>query len=61
MKAGIFKPNAKSKARTKDIIARWIGFLALVALLAMATLPITSGQRDLAANGTAHWSETWHG
>jgi hypothetical protein len=57
MKPGIFKPNAK----TKDRIARWISFLALAALLAMATLPLTPGQRDVAAENTMHWSETWHG
>jgi hypothetical protein len=57
MKAGIFRPNAK----TRDRIARWISFLALVALLAMATLPITSGQRDVAANHIMQGSDTWHG
>jgi hypothetical protein len=57
MKPGIFKPNAK----TRDRIARWISFLALVALLAMATLPITSGQPDVAANHATHGSKTWHG
>jgi hypothetical protein len=57
MKPGTFKPNAKTKNR----FARWISFLALVALLAMATLPITSGSRDIAVKSTPHWSATWHG
>ena len=61
MKPGIFKPNAKTKARSRHTIARWIGFAALVALLAIATLPFSSGQRDMAAKNTTHWSETWHG
>jgi hypothetical protein len=55
MKSRITGPKAK------DAIARWISFLALVALLAMATLPITPGQRDVAAGNTTHWSQTWHG
>ncbi|WP_119302702.1 hypothetical protein [Dongia deserti] len=64
MNPGILKSNAKAKARTnrtKGTIARWISFLALVALFAMATLPITSGQRDVAFKKITHWSETWHG
>lgn len=61
MKPGILISHPKRKGRTKDVIARWISFLALVALLAMATLPITSGHRDVAANSSAHWSKTWHG
>ena len=60
MKPGTFKSNAKTKASAKDRIARWISFAALVALLVMATLPLTSGARHVAAN-TTHWSETWHG
>jgi hypothetical protein len=57
MKPGTFKLNAK----TKDRVARWISFVALVALLAMATLPVTSGSRDVAAENITHWSKTWHG
>jgi len=57
MKPGTNKTNAKSK----DRIARWISFLALAALLAMATLPISADHRDLAAANTTHWSSTWHG
>jgi hypothetical protein len=57
MKPSITRP----KAKIKDIIARWISFLALAALLAMATLPGSSSQRDVAANNTTHWSKTWHG
>jgi hypothetical protein len=62
MKAAIFKPQSKAKDRkTRDRIARWISFAALVALLAMATLPLTSAPRDVAIQNTAHWSNTWHG
>lgn len=50
-----------TRSKTKDRIARWISFLALAALLAMATLPVTSDHRDVAAENTTHWSETWHG
>lgn len=57
MRPTIFKLNAK----TKDRVARWVSFLALVALFAMSTLPITSGHRDIAATGATHWSNTWHG
>jgi len=53
--------NPKSKPKTKDRIARWISFVALVALLAMATLPLTSGPRTVAAQNTMHWSDAWHG
>lgn len=65
MKPANFKPHSKtrphSKSRTKDRIARWISFAALVALLAMATLPLTSGPRDVAVQNSMHWSNTWHG
>lgn len=59
MKPAIFKP--RTKAKTKDRIARWISFAALVALLAMATLPLSSGQRSVAVQNSTHWSDTWHG
>jgi hypothetical protein len=55
------KPGLKPNAETKNRIARWVSFLALVALLAMATLPIRSGQHDIASDNTKHGSETWHG
>jgi hypothetical protein len=65
MKPAIFKPQSKikpqSKTRTKDRIARWVSFAALVALLAMATLPLTSGPRTVAVQNTTHWSGSWHG
>jgi len=54
------KPTA-TRARIRDAIARWISFLALAALLAMATLPVTHNHRDVAAENTAHWSGPWHG
>lgn len=57
MKLAIFKP----KAKTRDTIARWISFAALVALLAMATLPLSSGQRSVAVQNSTHGSATWHG
>jgi hypothetical protein len=50
----------RSRYRTNDRIARWVSFLALAALLAMATLPGTPMHRDVAATST-HWSSTWHG
>ena len=56
MKPGTTRPHAK----INDRIARWISFLALAALLAMATLPGTPAHHDIAAN-TPHWSSTWHG
>ena len=59
MKPAILNP--RTKAKTKDRIARWVGFAALVALLAMATLPLTSGPRDFAVQHSTHWSDTWHG
>jgi hypothetical protein len=59
MRPAFYRP--KTKAKTKDRIARWISFVALVALLAMATLPLTSGQRSLAVQNSVHWSDTWHG
>ena len=64
MKPAILKPQSKAKdrkAKTKDRIARWISFVALVALLAMATLPLTSGPRDVAVQNSTHWSDSWHG
>jgi hypothetical protein len=65
MKPAIFKPQSKikpqSKTRTKDRIARWVSFAALVALLAMATLPLTSGPRTVAVQNSTHWSNSWHG
>jgi hypothetical protein len=57
MKPATTRPNSK----IKDRIARWISFLALAALLAMATLPIRADHRDVAASNTTHWSETWRG
>jgi hypothetical protein len=59
MKPSILEP--KTKAKTGDTIARWISFAALVALLAMATLPLTSGPRDVAVQNSTHWSDSWHG
>lgn len=61
MKPAILKPRIKAKAKTGGTIARWISFAALVALLAMATLPLTSGPRDVAIQNTTHWSGAWHG
>lgn len=61
MKPGFLKPDAKAKTTPRDKIVRWISFAALVALLAMATLPLTSGQRDVASEDTLHRSGTWHG
>lgn len=57
MRPAILRP----KTKPKDRIARWISFAALVALLAMATLPLTSGPRDIAVRNSTHWSDTWHG
>jgi hypothetical protein len=59
MRPAFFPP--KTKAKTKDRIARWISFAALVALLAMATLPLNSGPRAVAVQNSTHWSDTWHG
>jgi hypothetical protein len=62
MKPAIFKPQSKVKAHNaKDRIARWVSFAALVALLAMATLPLTSGPRTVALQDSTHWSGSWHG
>lgn len=62
MKPAIFKPQNKAQARkTKDRIARWISFVALVALLAMATLPLTSASRTVTVQNSTHWSDAWHG
>ena len=60
MKPGTTRPARKTHTNLGDRIVRWIGFIALAALLAMATLPITSAHRDVAAN-TMHWSSTWRG
>jgi hypothetical protein len=49
-------PHGKTKGR----IARWISFIALAALLAMATLPGETLHHDVAAN-SMHWSDSWHG
>jgi len=59
MRPAFFYP--KPKAKTKDRIVRWISFAALVALLAMATLPLSSGPRAVAVQNSTHWSDTWHG
>jgi len=59
MKPSILKP--RTKAKTRDTIARWVSFVALVALLAMATLPLTSGPRTVAVQNSTHWSDSWHG
>ena len=62
MKPAIFEPQSKVKARkAKERIARWISFAALVALLAMATLPLTSAPRPVAVQDSTHWSDSWHG
>ena len=61
MKPAIRKPGIKAKTKPRGTIARWISFAALVALLAMATLPISSGPRDVAVQNTTHWSGPWHG
>lgn len=53
--------KARPKATARDIVARWISFVALVALLAMATLPLHSGPRAVAVQNSTHWSDTWHG
>jgi hypothetical protein len=47
--------------KSKDRVARWIGFLALAALFAMATLPPLSGHRDATASNTTHWGSSWQG
>jgi hypothetical protein len=57
MRPAFFHP----KTKTKDRIARWISFVALVALLVMATLPLSSGHRSVAVQNSMHWSHTWHG
>jgi hypothetical protein len=59
MRPALLRP--KTKAKTRDIIARWISFVALVALLAMATLPLNSTPRAVAVQNSTHWSDTWHG
>lgn len=64
MKSAIVKPSIvkpRPKAKTRDIVVRCIGFAALVALLAMATLPLGAGQRSVAIEDSTHWSGTWHG
>ena len=57
MRPAFVKPTPK----TRDRIARWISFVALVALLAMATLPLGSGARPVAVQDSVHWSSSWHG
>ena len=59
MRPAFFHPKPKTKVRQK--IARWISFAALVALLAMATLPLNSSPRAVAVQDSTHWSATWHG
>ena len=59
MRPAFFHPTPKPK--TKDRIVRWISFAALVALLAMATLPLNSSPRAVAVQDSTHWSATWHG
>ena len=44
--------NHRPKAKIKDRLTRWIGFLALAALLAMATFPAISGQHAVATDNT---------
>ncbi|HEX6118393.1 MAG TPA: hypothetical protein VFZ03_03005 [Dongiaceae bacterium] len=61
MKFGITRPARKTQADLGDRIARWTSFVALAALLAMATLPGPSPHRDVATASTSHWSGTWHG
>jgi len=61
MKPAILNPGIRAKVKIRGTIARRIGFAALVALLAMATLPLTSGPRDVAVQNAMHWSGTWHG
>jgi hypothetical protein len=64
MKSAIVKPRIvtpRPKPATRDIVVRWIGFAALVALLAMATFPFASGQRPVAVQDSTQWSGTWHG
>jgi hypothetical protein len=51
----------RGRLTTRDRVARWVGFLALAALLAMATLPITPHHHATTASNTTHWSSTWHG
>ena len=46
---------------TKPKVDIRVGFAALAALLAMATLPVSSAHRDVAAANTVHWSSTWRG
>ncbi|MGH7863974.1 MAG: hypothetical protein ACREQB_03220 [Candidatus Binataceae bacterium] len=51
----------RTRQTAKDRLARWISFLALAALLAMATLPGASARHDAAASDTTQWSAPWHG
>lgn len=53
------KPRGRNTIRER--LARWVSFLALAALLAMATLPITPHRHATTASNTTHWSSTWHG
>jgi hypothetical protein len=61
MKPPAARPDKKPNAEIKDRIVRWVGFAALAALLAMATLPVSTAHRDLADANTFHWSSTWRG
>jgi hypothetical protein len=55
------RSDRKPKAAIKERIVRWVGFAALAALLAMATLPVSTAHRDIADANTVHWSSTWRG
>jgi len=61
MKPPAARPDKKTNAAIKDRVVRWIGFAALAALLAMATLPVSTAHRDIADANTVHWSSTWRG
>jgi hypothetical protein len=61
MKPANFKSQSKTRIKAKDRIARWVSFAALVALLVMATLPLTSAPRAVAVQNSTHWSHSWHG
>lgn len=51
----------RDRLKTRGRVARWVSFLALAALLAMATLPITPHRHAATASNITHWSSTWHG
>ncbi len=63
MKPAILKPQSKPKPQGQDQRPhRALDQLrALVALLAMATLPLTSRPARHAVQNTTHWSDSWHG